>query len=46
MIIVRNYMKLKVFPVLVILLFGTPAFADFKKGWDFAYKNGGWGNER
>jgi len=36
MIIVRDYMKLKVFPVLLILLFGTPAFADFQKGLDAA----------
>ena len=30
--IVRDFMKLTIFPVLVILLFGTPAFADFQKG--------------
>jgi len=33
LIIVRNYIELKVFPVL-LLLFGTPASADFQKGLD------------
>jgi len=36
MIIVRNYMKFKVLSVLLILLFGIPAFADFQKGLDAA----------
>jgi len=30
--IVRSYMKLKVFSVLLILLLGTPAYADYAKG--------------
>ena len=37
--IVRSYIKSKVFPILLILLFSTPAFADLQKGFD-AYEKG------